>query len=93
VTESVSQVTFSLDAKENVTTSGNITLSGLANGNHNITVYAMDKAGNTASQTIYFTIAEPFPTATVAAVSGTVVAVACIGLLLYYRKRSRGLNL
>jgi hypothetical protein len=88
VTESVSQVTFSLDAKENVTTSGNITLSGLANGNHNITVYAMDEAGNTAFQTIYFTVAEPFPIVPVAAVS-VAVALVVAGLLVYHKHKRK----
>jgi len=70
-----SKVTYSLDGKENVTLAEKILLSGLANGDHNVTVYAMDEAGNIESQTIYFTIAEPFPTADVAAVSVAVAAV------------------
>jgi len=86
VTESASQVTYSLDGKENVTISENTLLTGLANGDHNVTVYAMDKAGNAASQTIYFTIAEPFPTVPVAVASMVIVAVACVGILLYLRK-------
>jgi len=87
---------YSLDGNQNVTVTGNSTVTNMTNGRHSITVYANDTFGNIgASQTVSFTIAkaEPFPTAAVAAVSGTVVAVACIGLLLYYRKRSRGLNL
>jgi hypothetical protein len=47
-----------LDNKENVTINGNMTLSRLSTGVHNITVYAEDKQGNTGtSQTVTFTIA------------------------------------
>jgi hypothetical protein len=87
VTESTSQVTYSLDGKENVTLAENILLTGLATGDHNITVYATDEAGNTASQTINFTIAEPFPTVPVVATSVSTVIVMGAGLLVYFKKR------
>jgi N-acetylneuraminic acid mutarotase len=82
---------YTLDGENAVEISGNTTLTGLAYGTHNITVYAVDAAGNTgASETITFTVAEepePFPTALVATASGAVVAVIGIGLLAYFRKR------
>ena len=53
----VSQIKYSLDGKINVTTVGNMTLTGLGNGNHNLTVYAKDEAGNTgASETMFFNV-------------------------------------
>ena len=80
---------YSLDGQDNVTVTGNTTLTGLSNGLHNITVYAEDTFGNIgASETIAFTIASaPFPTVPVAAASVASVAVAGVGLLIYFRKR------
>jgi nitrous oxidase accessory protein NosD len=82
---------YSLDGQDNVTISGNTTLTGLPNGDHNVTVYATDQFGNTgASETIYFTleVPEPFPT-TLVIVSLTSMAVAIVGLLVYFKKRKR----
>lgn len=66
VNEGVSWMAYSLDGQENVTISGNTTLTGLSTGEHNITVYAIDTAGNTgASEMIIFSIPkkiEAFPT-------------------------------
>jgi hypothetical protein len=93
VNELTSQITFSLDGQENVTISGNTTLTGLPNGDHNVTVYATDKAGNVgASEIITFTIAkepetEPFPTTLVATAAGVSAAIIGIGLLFYFKKR------
>jgi hypothetical protein len=71
VSENASQVTYSLDGKENVTISGNTTLTGLSIGEHTLTVYARDDAGNIgASQTINFTVAyttSPTPQTTIGA--------------------------
>jgi hypothetical protein len=69
-----------------------MTLTGLSNGFHNVTVYATEEAGNVgASQTINFNIAIPkaesFSTATVAAVSAVAVVVVVVGLLVYLKKR------
>ena len=94
VNESVSQMAYSLDGQENVTITGNTTLSGLSFGAHNVMVYATDNAGNTgASETIHFNIAKPpepqpkpFPATIVIApmASATVVGV---GLVVYFKKR------
>jgi hypothetical protein len=79
---------YSLDGKQNVTITVNTTITGLSSGLHNITVYANDTFGNIgASQTVTFTIAEPFPTATVAAVSGALAVVVVVGLFVYFKKR------
>jgi multisubunit Na+/H+ antiporter MnhC subunit len=65
----------------------------VANGVHNVTVYANDTYGNMgASQTIDFIVevpevTEPFPTALVATAFIASAAVACVGLLVYFKKR------
>jgi hypothetical protein len=92
----VNWTTFSLDGKENVTLSGNTTLTGLTNGFHNITVYAQDTFGNIgASQNISFTVAKPepesFPIVPVAAVSIVAVALVVAGLLVYHKKHKHNL--
>jgi hypothetical protein len=98
INQPVSQIMYSLDGKDNVTVAENaenITLNGLFNGLHSVTVYAWDIAGNVGvSETINFTIAEepapePFPTALVATASGTSAAVAGVGILVCFRKRKR----
>jgi hypothetical protein len=90
VNEPISKVTYSLDGKENVSIAGNTTLTGLFNGDHNVTVYATDKAGNIgASETMYFTIEvpEPFSTTLVIASFAASVAVLGVGLIVYFKKR------
>jgi hypothetical protein len=90
VNEFVSQIAYSLNGKENSTITGNITLTGLANGVHDLTIYAKDKAGNTgASENIHFNVAisEPFPVLPVAVASVATVVVVSVGLLVYFKKR------
>jgi hypothetical protein len=92
VDEPVSQVTYSLDGQENVTVTGNATLTGLSNGEHNVTVYASDDAGNVgSSETMSFTVAkpEPFPTLLVAAIFAVVAAMVAVSVLVYWKKRKR----
>jgi hypothetical protein len=87
--ERVSHSSYSLDGQQNVTIAGNTTLTGLPNGDHNVTIYAIDEAGNTGvSKTIYFTVdvPEPFPTALVIA-SVITAAVVAVVLLVYFKKR------
>ena len=83
---------YSLDGQDNVTITGNVTLSGLSSGLHNVTVYAEDEFGNRgASETVFFTIAEPepFPTTLVVAASVAAAAVVGMGLFVYFKKRKR----
>ena len=88
VSESVSQVAYSLDGQKNVTVAGNTTLTGLSIGDHNLTVYVNDEAGNVgASETIYFSI---FPT-TLVIPSIASVTVIGVSLLVYFKKRKRWL--
>jgi hypothetical protein len=82
---------YNLDGQDNLTISGNTTLSELSNGLHNVTVYARDKFENTgASEPISFNVElpEPFPTLLVVA-SAITVAVIGAGLLFYFKKRKR----
>ena len=94
VDKSTSWLGYSLDGNDNVTIAGNTTLTNLSSGLHNVTVYAMDKNGNIgASETVTFSIAEPeketFPTVSVAVVSGASLAIAGVGLLVYFKKHKR----
>ncbi len=88
VDTAVAWMAYSLDGQANVTVTGDVTLTGLSDGSHNLTVYGRDAAGNTgASATIYFSIiteeAEPFPVLIVAAV--VIIAIVVAGLLVYYK--------
>ena len=82
---------YSLDGQNNATITENATIGGLPSGLHNITVYAKDSFGNTGtSETVTFSISEPFPIVPVAAVSAvSIAAVIAAGLLLYNRKRRK----
>jgi hypothetical protein len=94
--EAASRIFYVLDGEENhLATEGNstltgTTLTGLPKGNHNVTVYATDIAGNTgASETVYFTVKvqDTFPIVPVA-VASTAVIIVVAGLLVYFKKRS-----
>ena len=84
---------YKLDNQTTIEISDNTTLTGLSHGQHNLTVYATDIAGNIGvSETINFTIAlakepEPFPTTLVIAVAASVVVVG-IGLTVYFKKHN-----
>jgi parallel beta-helix repeat protein len=59
LSEETSWIKYSIDGQENVTVTGDTTLSDLSEGAHSITVYAQDTEGQTRkSETVYFTIAE-----------------------------------
>jgi hypothetical protein len=93
VNERYSRVSYSLDGQDNVTITGNTTLTGLSNGDHNVIVYATDEAGNVgASETVYFEVdvPEPFPTAPVLVSSVALVAVVGTVVLVYLRRRNHG---
>jgi len=84
---------YSLDGQENVTVRSNTTLAGLANGLHNITVFARDEFENTgASEILFFTVELPLPEISPilpVVASAATVAVVGVGLLMYFRKRKR----
>lgn len=90
---------YSLDGQQNITITGNGTLTNMTNGLHDVTVYANDSFGNIGvSEPSNFTVAltplknsQPFPTVTVTAISGVAaVVVVGAGLLVYFKKRKRG---
>jgi hypothetical protein len=88
----ITQISYSLDGQENVTITGNTTLTVLFNGAHNVTVYAQDDTGNIgASETIPFIVAdepetEPFPTAYSMGIVAVIVLV-LLGATVYVLKR------
>jgi hypothetical protein len=85
--ESTSRISYVLDAQANVTIDRNATLTGLSKGSHNVTVYVWDNAGNIgASETIFFTVAERFPTTLVIGALIASVAAISLGLLVWFRK-------
>jgi N-acetylneuraminic acid mutarotase len=89
VDKPVSWMGYSLDKQANVTVIGNITLTDMPNGYHNLTVYANDTSGNMgASETMYFTVAlpsEPFPTTWIAAAI-VMIAIGAVAFLVYFRR-------
>jgi hypothetical protein len=90
VNELVSQITYSLDGQDKVSIPENTTLTELSNGDHNVTIYATDLAGNTGSETMYFSVEIPFPIALVlTSVIITVVVVFAVFLLLRKQRQSK----
>ncbi len=87
-----SWIGYSLDGKANVTIAGNTTLTALANGAHNLTIYANDTLGNMAtSGTIYFNVEVPKQDPSSATLVGALASVAVmgIGLMVLFKKRNR----
>ena len=82
---------FSENLEGNNSTTGfgvfeTLVLSNLTHGDHNVTIYATDLAGNIGvSETIYFCV-ESFPTTLVI---GTVAVIALVGagIFVYFKKR------
>lgn len=90
--EAPSSISYSLNGQDNVTITGNTTLNGLPNGNHNLTVYVTDRSGNTGvSEITHFTVAAPelFPIVPIATLLiGSLVTVS-VALLVYLKKHKR----
>jgi hypothetical protein len=62
VSEPALWIGYSLDGQDNVTIAGNSSLTGLSDGTHSLTVYAMDVFENAAtSETVYFTVDTALP--------------------------------
>ncbi|XHH10177.1 MAG: Kelch repeat-containing protein [Candidatus Bathyarchaeia archaeon] len=80
-----SRISYSLDGKENVTITGNITLTGLTNGNHTLIINAKDEFGNDVSETINFKVEAPeaFSISFVLGFFGVSVGLAVLGLFVY----------
>ncbi len=87
--KAVRQITYSLDGEVPMPIMGNTTLTELANGDHNLTICGYDETGSFgALETIYFSVEVPFPTTMVIAPIAS-VAIAVVGLLVYFKKRKR----
>jgi len=87
VDEELSWAGYSLDTQQNVTVSGNTTLTTLANGAHTLVLYAKDVAGNTARSEVVFSVEVPEDRSLTWIIAAAVgVAAACVVLLLYLRK-------
>jgi parallel beta-helix repeat protein len=90
VSEETSWTKYSLDGQENVTVTGDVTLSDLDYGEHSIKIYVEDingKAGQ--SETLYFTIAEgaapPQPDFSIIfLIAAVILAAAVIGVILFF---------
>ena len=79
--EAVSDLKYSLDEFENVTFTGNATLSDFEYGEHNVVIYATDLAGHSSiSEILYFSV-EPFPT-TLVLTSAVIIAIVGLGIEL-----------
>lgn len=88
----VSWQAYSLDGKQNVTISGNSTLTDLTGGLHTLTVYANDTYGNLgASQTVSFNVKTPqtYAYSTLAAILAASAAAIVVGLTIYLKKNRK----
>jgi len=96
VDEETSYLLYSLDGGAIVAVQWNVTLSGLAPGEHNVTVYACDRWGKKgASETVVFSVSEPpqsLPLTVLAVASASVAAVGIIAGALLYSKRRKHEN-
>jgi hypothetical protein len=89
VDKEVTWIAYSLDNQAQKIIDGNITLSNMADGPHNITVFAKDEFDSLGvSETISFSvdIPEPFPTALVAFAIAASAALGA-GLIFYIKRR------
>jgi len=88
-----SEVTYSLDGLANVTLLGNITLSDLTVGEHSLTVFALDVAGNVAFDSIEFSVAESeshvFSLPLIIAISCVLLVIGCFSVVFFLRRKRR----
>ncbi|MEJ2240765.1 MAG: NosD domain-containing protein [Candidatus Bathyarchaeota archaeon] len=95
VSESTTWIKYSLDGQANVTITGNVTLTGLDEGTHNIVIYAEDLDGFTGvSETVNFTISEEAESGSegipITWIIGAIVIVIGVALLIYmFRLRKK----
>jgi parallel beta-helix repeat protein len=86
-----SWMAYSLDGQGNATIDGNITIEGVSNGTHYVTVYSRDFAGNTgASNTVYFSV--NIPETPIVYWALLVVAIVAVVLLSVFILRRRSKN-
>jgi len=88
--EAVNWTGYSLDGRQNVTVTGNSTITGIPNGSHSLVVYANDTLGNMgSSETLTFSVAVPAPVPLVLASAGLGIAVLVVGVGLFYYVKKR----
>jgi hypothetical protein len=93
VNQPAKQLSYSLDGQNNVTITGNTTITDLPNGPHNLTIYATDETNNTkATETIHFTITKEnntsaFTDSTLLLVSATIITATAIIVVVYVWKK------
>ena len=107
LSEKSNWVGYSLDGQPKTTLTGNMTLVGLDEAMHNLTVYAKDLIGRVGtSQTVYFNIthdeekvletqptqSETFPTTLVTTASVASIAIIGISVVVYFKKRKSWVN-
>jgi hypothetical protein len=84
---------YSLNGEANVTCMGNTTITGLAPGSYNLTVYAVAMDGLESSRTVSFSIVEAWFESGVFSVLAVISSVALTAgavCLLYYREKHKG---
>ena len=91
VDHEVTEMTCSFDGQEPLPLSGNTTFADLANGRHNVTIYATDEYGySRISETLFFNVDAPeFPVVPFIAVSAIVVLSTAAGVMVYFKKRKQ----
>jgi hypothetical protein len=99
VDKGISQGAYSLDGKGNVTIDGNSTLTNLAVGEHDVTVYTWDDDGNVgASQAVNFTVVisktnlpspQAFPMILVMGAFVAFLVVVVLIILVYFKWKKR----
>jgi hypothetical protein len=91
VDHSVTEMAYIIDGQDSVSIDGNTTLTGLSNGQHNVTVYATDSLGKTdvSAMQFFYVDAPEFPVVPFVAVSAVVVVSAVAGVMVYFKKRKR----
>jgi hypothetical protein len=92
ISEAISWLAYNLDGGDDVLIDMNITLAGLSNGAHVLTIHAADQVGNIGvSEAVHFSI-EPFPIILVVAVTVTTVILVLASYLFVKRKKSDSWN-
>lgn len=94
VDRSVPKLTYSFDGQDPVSIRGNITLTGLSNGQHNITVSATDTFGYVGTSGFLFKVGADSSSASQISMIWILVpvfaiALTAVGLILYF-KRMKG---
>ena len=87
----VQEITYSLDGQKSLPINGNTTLTGLANGPHNVTVSATDdSAYKGISDTLYFYVDTPESPFVPLAVALAIALITVASISLVYFKRRKG---